>query len=130
MCDTDDDCTIDHEYTDEIICPYCGSEFSDSDDIEPNDEILGLQYCEECEKGFYAFRSVTVDYSTEKATYGTCKHCGEKNVVVEDYHSSLGAYEGLCVPCGGKEKRRFRDEYMKRLETRVGQIRKDGERNA
>lgn len=115
MCVTDDDCTIDHEYTNEIVCPYCGNEFSDSWEISPSDEELGLQQCDECEKEFYATRNITVDYVTEKANYGTCKHCGKENVVVENYHSSCGSYEGLCVSCGAKEKKKLQDEYINSL---------------
>ena len=37
---------IDHEYTDEIVCPYCGYEFSDSFEISSEEEDLGLIECD------------------------------------------------------------------------------------
>jgi hypothetical protein len=54
---------IDHEITDNIVCPWCGEEIRDSweyssdfDDIE----------CGECERKFQYSRTITVYYSTEK----------------------------------------------------------------
>ena len=107
--------SIDHEYTKNIVCPYCGHEDKDSFEVEPDNEDLGLLECDDCGKHFYATRSITIDYCTEKATYGTCKHCGKENVPVEDYHSSCGSYEGLCTACGYKETRRLQIEYMRNM---------------
>ena len=108
---------IDHEYTDEIVCPYCGLEHGDSWEVSPDNNDIGLIECEddECGKSFYATRNIEVTYSTQKATYGTCKHCGDKDVPVENYNSSLGQYEGLCVDCGQKELRRLEQEYDKEM---------------
>jgi len=54
---------IDHKYTDEIVCPYCGSEHTDSWEYkEDSDEIQ----CGECEKEFTYERIVTVEYCTSK----------------------------------------------------------------
>jgi len=106
---------IDHDYTDEIICPWCGYRHSDSWEIEP-----GLRECENCEKSFYAERNVEVTYSTQKANYGTCKHCGNGDVPIEDYHSNIGSYKNLCTDCGHKERRRLLMEYSAEIERRVG----------
>ena len=43
---------IDHEYTREIVCPWCGYEFSDSWEIQGNDES------EQC-NDFDAWKSLT-----------------------------------------------------------------------
>lgn len=53
---------IDHEYTDEIVCPHCGYEHGDSWEA-PDD---GEDDCEECGKPFRFVRDITVRYSTTK----------------------------------------------------------------
>ncbi len=53
---------IDHEFTDEIVCPHCGNEGQDS--WECSDE--GESVCEECRKGFDFVRNTSVTYSTFK----------------------------------------------------------------
>ncbi len=52
-----------HEYTDEVVCPYCFHEHSDS--WEFNDWVEGYE-CHECEKPFNVTRNVTINYSTSK----------------------------------------------------------------
>lgn len=54
--------SIDHESTGEIVCPYCGNEYSDS--YEYGDH--GSTDCEECGKWFSFSRHVSVDYTTEE----------------------------------------------------------------
>lgn len=104
----------DNEYTNEIVCPFCGYEFCDSWEYgSDSNEDLGLIECPECEKEFYAIRHISISYSTEKAKYGTCKKCNAENVVLTDYHSSIGAYEGLCTKCGDEEKQKI---YKKLIE--------------
>lgn len=56
---------IDHEYTDEIVCPYCGCEFGDSWDIDGDS---GELECYECEKEFEYHRHIEVTYCTYKIT--------------------------------------------------------------
>lgn len=107
---------IDHEYTDEIVCPYCGYEFTDSQEESTGEEILGLIDCPECNEKFYAFRNISISYSTEKSIKGKCKLCGKEDTVIEDYHSTMGSYEGLCLNCGEKEREKMRDNYFKALE--------------
>lgn len=109
---------IDHEYTEEIVCPHCGYEFSDSFEIESDEEDLGLIECDECGEYFYAYRSIQVSYLTEKPKTGVCKHCGEEGVI-EDYNSTVGSYESLCPSCGKKEKSRLMKEYMKTLDENI-----------
>lgn len=50
-------------YTDNIVCPYCGHENSDSHEIEFDDEYITCQ-CEECEKELNVRRTISVSYST------------------------------------------------------------------
>ncbi len=54
---------IDHTYTTEITCPYCG--YEDNDSWEVSDEH-GFMDCGSCEKQFHYERDVTVTYSTKK----------------------------------------------------------------
>jgi len=105
---------IDHDNTDEIVCPYCGYKHSDSWDYQ-NDDI-GLIECGSCNKEFYAYREITVTYSTEKPTFGTCSCCGAKNVIVEDYHSTLMRKDNIGVRCCmQKEKYKALAEQIKRF---------------
>lgn len=115
MCEKD----IDHEYTDEIVCPFCGHEFSDSWEFSSNEEDLGLNECEQCGKSFYATRNVSVTYSTNEADYGTCGCCKTDDVVIEDYHSTVGRYSGLCIKCGEIEKRKLEKEYIHNLQREI-----------
>ena len=52
---------FDHEYTDEIVCPHCGFEYSDS--WESSD---GEKECYECGEKFHMVRNVEVTYVTYK----------------------------------------------------------------
>ena len=54
---------IDHEFTDELVCPWCGYELCDSWE-RTNDE--GEEYCDRCGNMFTYTRHITVEYSTEK----------------------------------------------------------------
>ena len=55
---------INHEYTNEIVCPHCGYEFMDSWEFEQDTKLLS---CVECGKEFrYIRESGITTYSTEK----------------------------------------------------------------
>lgn len=105
--------TIKHEYTEELVCPWCGNEWSDSFEYGTRDvwENLGLIECYECGKEFYGHRIITIDYSTEKANYGTCTNCKEENVVVEDLNTSRIAAKQVCLPCKNKLLNEARKKY-------------------
>jgi hypothetical protein len=54
---------INHEYTEEIVCPWCGYEFSDSwewSDYDDNEK------CPKCNKSFSYERIVSCEYSTKR----------------------------------------------------------------
>lgn len=53
---------IDHDYTSEIVCPYCGYEFDCSYEYSSDDTID----CHECEKIFSMIKYFNVNYSTKK----------------------------------------------------------------
>lgn len=58
---------IDHEYTHEVVCPYCGYENGDSGELglygTYND---GETTCGHCERDFAWERHIEVTYSTTK----------------------------------------------------------------
>lgn len=54
---------IECKNTDEIVCPYCGFEFSDSWEYDQDTEEID---CLECDKTFNMTRNVYIDYSTSK----------------------------------------------------------------
>mgnify|MGYP000032418711 CR=1 FL=1 len=106
---------IDHEYTNEIVCPWCGYEFSDSWELGNGGECTELEECPDCEKEFYASRIITVEYSTQKATYGTCSKCGAEDVVVESQKSSFNSYCDFCSDCIKESEKQAREEYLKKI---------------
>lgn len=92
---------INHEYTDEIVCPYCGYTFKDSWEYKGRCEEVD---CPECEKVFSCNRSITINYSTTKL----CKENGKEHKFGEwTYHepwTSMGKkYSGFyarhCKEC-------------------------------
>lgn len=52
---------FDTEYTQDVTCPWCGKEATDSWEMDD-----GEYDCRWCDKPFYVNRNVSVDYSTEK----------------------------------------------------------------
>jgi transcription elongation factor Elf1 len=51
----------DTDYTDEVICPHCGYEHSDSFEMSE-----GVRECSDCGREFEMERDVAVTYSTTK----------------------------------------------------------------
>jgi hypothetical protein len=56
---------IDHDYTDEVVCPYCGYEFRDSWEMA-NDGGEQEIDCYGCEKSFLLYTNMEITYSTAK----------------------------------------------------------------
>ena len=54
---------IDALFTNEIVCPYCGHEISDSWECPDADDEL---YCDNCGKEFSYIRNIEVTYSSYK----------------------------------------------------------------
>lgn len=103
------------QYTNEIVCPWCGCEFSDSWEMGNGGEDTELEECPNCEKEFYATRNISVSYCSEKAEYGTCSGCGKENVVIESGRSTDNSYSDLCQECACKSEKRAREEYFKMI---------------
>jgi len=60
--------SIDHEFTQEIVCPWCGYEYGDSWDCGEG----GKRQCDECGKHFSFSKDYDVTYSTCRKK---CKVC-------------------------------------------------------
>jgi len=54
---------IDHECTYEIVCPYCGYEFSDSWEYADDNQD---EHCGKCGKYFEYTRDVDVTYTSKQ----------------------------------------------------------------
>ena len=54
---------IDHEYTNDIVCPYCGYEFINSwEYTESEDEVS----CQRCDQSFNLSVEIEISYTTSK----------------------------------------------------------------
>jgi len=106
---------IDHEYTENIVCPYCGCEHGDSWEynLDSTDTVIE---CYDCGEEFYAYREIEVTYSTKKAEKGKCSLCGKENMILKDYNGSFGKLSNLCKYCYNKELNRLAEIYIKKLE--------------
>jgi uncharacterized Zn-finger protein len=56
---------IKHEVTDEIVCPWCGNEYDDSNRLVDEGESEEM-VCEDCGKPFVAEKQVWVYFNTSK----------------------------------------------------------------
>ena len=58
---------FDTEYKDDIVCPYCGYEFTDSWEFNDtqDEQHVDCQNCN-CEKEFLLYVHISVDYTTRK----------------------------------------------------------------
>ena len=81
---------IDHESTDNIVCPYCGYEYWGSSEYPDSDDYFE---CVNCKKHFFMEIDVSVTYTTLKLQ----TDCG---------HEDLRVYEGYkrCDECRLFEK--------------------------
>lgn len=53
---------INHRYTSDVVCPYCGTKVTDSWELEDEGEY----FCDECDNEFDFVRNVSVTYSSGK----------------------------------------------------------------
>jgi DNA-directed RNA polymerase subunit RPC12/RpoP len=87
---------IDHEYTNEIVCPYCGAEFSDSLEFGDDD----YPECEECGKKFISRRDISVSYITKKSP---CLNGEEphiwRSISIELSGNVLFKHRYVCIKC-------------------------------
>ncbi len=84
---------IDHDYTSEIVCPYCGHTFSDSWEMHGDD---GETECDECNKVFMWRRDVSVTYVTEK----DCLRNKQEHKWEDRIDKERGYTYKVCVVCG------------------------------
>jgi len=57
---------IDHTYTKNIVCPYCGKENKNSWEVALGEEDMGIIDCGYCGEEFFASRIISIEYCTEK----------------------------------------------------------------
>lgn len=57
---------IDHEFTNNAVCPYCGYVDKDSWELSDNDDET---QCASCDKVYSYKRNVSITYSTKKMKY-------------------------------------------------------------
>lgn len=62
----DEDKGIHHNFTDEIVCPWCGYESTDSNPYGMYQDETDEFCCEGCGKDFKVTCTISVEYSTEK----------------------------------------------------------------
>lgn len=90
---------IEHEYTDDIVCPWCGYEYGDCWEWTDHDDEIK---CDECGKEFCYNKDVTVTYSTSK------KQCEDKNHKYEnDNNCEYVSYGGHEKPVKKEEEWEF-----------------------
>ena len=56
---------IDHRYTKNIVCPYCGDETDDTD-YRIDNYMEGEEICEKCDKKFDFEADIDITWVTEK----------------------------------------------------------------
>jgi hypothetical protein len=86
---------IDHEYTDEIVCPYCGAEFRDSWGYGDHD----FPECD-CGKKFISKRDIDVTYITEKCPClnGEAPHVWH-SMAFEMLGKTVFEHRYMCLEC-------------------------------
>ena len=89
---------IEHEYTNEIVCPYCGYECSDSWEFDSNNNC-GTHECGDCGEEFEWERNIDIDYSTSKI----CKPCKYKMIYWTDERDGKKYQYKQCEVCGKRK---------------------------
>lgn len=85
---------IDCEYTDNLVCPYCGWEHDDTYDMNE----AGEHSCEKCDKNF----SYDVYYSKSYTSIQVPCLNGEPHNFKKDYYPNYPDYQ-RCRACGKSE---------------------------
>lgn len=57
---------IDHEYTGDIICPWCGRKQRDPEEFHDGEGDYENRECDSCEKQFSLSVHVTITYTTKR----------------------------------------------------------------
>jgi DNA-directed RNA polymerase subunit RPC12/RpoP len=107
---------VEHEYTKEIVCPYCGYEQGDS--WEYDGECDELE-CAECGKKFHYSRDISVSYSTScdciengnKHNWAEWEYIeSDEDVLTKELHEEVNDfYIRECTKCDKQEFISFKD---------------------
>ena len=57
--------SIEHEYTRDIVCPYCGDKIDDTD-FRIDNYMEGDEICDVCEKEFHFEADIEITWITSK----------------------------------------------------------------
>ena len=90
---------IEHEYTNEIVCPYCAYEYSDSWEFNEGNKTDGQIKCDGCNKTFNYSTDIEVTYITSKIECKEGQH---------DYHFET-AHLKYSEMVWSKEKGKYED---------------------
>ncbi|GAA6122599.1 hypothetical protein BPY_07070 [Bifidobacterium psychraerophilum] len=88
---------IDHEYMDEIVCPYCGYVFGDSWEFSSDD--FQSTECDECGRLFMFHREVEITYCSSKPTAERQRVFGGEELARCAICGSKGHTEYKCQCC-------------------------------
>lgn len=105
---------VDTSGEDEITCPWCGYQLSDSWEMKDEDEYE----CDNCEKMFTYSRDVVVTYGSSRMPYGTCTECGAQNVPLHSRRGSI-SYSDICPKCKPIVQARKHKEYAEEIMRQV-----------
>lgn len=96
---------IEHEYTKNIVCPFCG--YADKDSWEFNHDY-GEKRCPVCDRDFIVSRNVSVDYSTIKIPKLKTCSCGCEDIDRLEVYVKNCVYHGCqCSKCHKESEPKF-----------------------
>lgn len=87
---------------DEIKCPYCGREETDSWERNMSDGDVEYIECGNCYDTFRTTCEIQVSYHSESLERGECVSCGDEKRIKPPSYGLLGLFEGYCVECYDK----------------------------
>ena len=114
---------IDHEFTDGMVCPYCGHEQSDIFDITgayTEDETR--TYCDGCEKEFASYCSISYSFTTHKVDAEAEKREREERRADEEERRLARCTEARKLTPGTRIKIKKDSPYSDWLRCRVGEV--------
>lgn len=59
---------IDHEYTKDVVCPYCGYAYDNWENINEAED-MEWEICGRCEKRYEKYTHITIEYTTKKILF-------------------------------------------------------------
>jgi len=114
---------IDHEFTDDIVCPYCGHAQSDIFELTDAFSEEGTRvHCDECEKEFASFCHVTYSFTTYRVDLEAEKREKGERREQEKERREARATEAAKWPPGTRVRVREDSRYADHLRGREGTV--------